>query len=83
MANLDELRKGAVAVLTLTLVDLTAIAIVTQFKVSGVLGVGVTGNTTNATADKWITGLTLFATFITIIIIAIVGKIVIGLFKGK
>ena len=78
MSSMDDIRKGAVAVLSLAAIDLTALAVVATYKTAGVLDL-----TGNATADKFITGLTLFATFITIVIIAIVGKTVIGLFKGS
>ena len=35
----------------------------------------------NTTADKFIAGLAVFATFTTVIVLALVGKIIIGLFK--
>lgn len=67
------MSKGAIAVGTLAAVTLVTLAVITGFKDSG--------QVTNATADLFITGVTIFATFTGVIVLALVGKIIIGLFK--
>lgn len=54
----------------------TAIAVLGGFKETGLID--------NTTVDKFIAGLVIFGTFIGVIVLAIVGKIIIGMFyKGK
>jgi len=81
MADVKDMSKSAVAVLALSAVTLTALAIVSGFKNSGALGQGVEGNATNATADAFIAGLAIFGTFMVVIVLALVGKIIVSLFK--
>lgn len=76
MANVDSMKGSAVAVLALSAITLTALAVVTGYKTSGALD-----STGNASADKFIAGLTIFGTFMAIIVLAIVGKIIVGLFS--
>lgn len=71
--GLSTMSKGAIAVGTLAAVTLVTLAVITGFKDSG--------QVTNATADLFITGVTIFATFTGVIVLALVGKIIIGLFK--
>ena len=71
--NLKVMGAYAVAVVTLAIVTLMGIAVVNGFKTTGLVD--------NATADLFIGGLVIFGTFIGVIVIALVGKIVIGLFK--
>ena len=83
MSGIQDMKGSAVAILALSAVTLTALAIVTGYKNSGALGAGSSGgNVTNASADKFITGIAIFATFTAVIVLALVGKIIIGLFKG-
>jgi len=66
--------KGyAIAVGALAVIVLTTIAVLGGFKVTGLID--------NTTADTFITGLTVFATFIGVIVLALVGKIIVGLYK--
>jgi len=71
--SLKSLGGAAIAVGSLAIIDLMAIAVVTQFKATDLVD--------NATADKFITGLAIFGTFVGVVVIALVGKIVIGLFR--
>ena len=71
--DVRNLAVVAAAVGALAIIDLMAIAVVTGFKNTGLVD--------NGTADKFITGLTVFATFTGVIVIALVGKIVISLFR--
>ena len=71
---LKALQASGIAVVSLAAIVLTGLAVVQGFKDSNTID--------NATADKFITGLAIFGTFSTIIILAIIGKAIIGLFKG-
>jgi len=74
MANaLKDLQASGIAVVALAAIVLTGLAVVQGFKNSGTID--------NTTADRFITGLAIFGTFSTIIILAIIGKAIIGLFK--
>ena len=70
---LKDLQASGIAVVSLAAIVLTGLAVVQGFKDSGTID--------NATATKFITGLAIFGTFSTIIILAIIGKAIIGLFK--
>ena len=70
---LKSLQASGIAVVSLAAIVLTGLAVVQGFKDSNTID--------NDTADKFITGLAIFGTFSTIIILAIIGKAIIGLFK--
>ena len=70
---LKTLQASGIAVVSLAAIVLVGLAIVQGFKDSNTVD--------NATAAKFITGLAIFGTFSTIIILAIIGKVIIGLFK--
>jgi len=74
MAGIDNLKNYAVAVGALAVVDMTTIAVVIGFKETQLVD--------NDTADKFVTGLTIFATFVGVIILALIGKIIVGLYKS-
>jgi len=79
MADVSSMAKDAVAVLALSAITLTALAVVSGYKTSGALD--LQGNTS---ADKFIAGLAIFGTFMAIIVLALVGKIIVRIFKpGK
>lgn len=67
------MAAAAIATVTLAAVSLTGIAVLTGFKDSG--------SVDNSTADQFIAGLAVFGTFMSVITLALVGKIVIGIFK--
>jgi len=71
--GLNMMSKSAIAVGALAAVTLVSIAVVNGFKDTNLVD--------NTTADAFITGLTIFGTFTAVIVLALVGKIVIGLFK--
>ena len=74
MANaLKDLQASGIAVVSLAAIVLTGLAVVQGFKDSNTID--------NATATKFITGLAIFGIISTIIILAIIGKVIIGLFK--
>lgn len=72
--ELKKLSAGALATVTLAITTLIGVAVLEQMKTSNLV--------TNSTADLFITGLTIFGTFSTLISLVIVGSIVIGLVKG-
>jgi len=72
-STFKDMQSSAIAIVGLSAIVLTGIAVVSGFKDTGLIS--------NATADLFITGLTVFATFVGVIVLAIVGKIIIGLFK--
>ena len=65
---------AAVATVSLAAIVLTGLAVIGGFKDTNLI--------TNATADLFITGLGIFATFMGVIVLALVGKVVVGLFRG-
>ena len=73
MANLDTMQTSAIAVVGLAAITLTGIAVVNGFKDTSLID--------NATATLFVTGLTIFATFTGVIVLAIVGKLIVGLFQ--
>ena len=75
MSGMNLMKTSAVAVVTLAAVVLVGIAVITGFK--------DTGQVNNTTANKFLTGLALFGTFMAVIVLALIGKIIIGLFTGK
>ena len=74
--KLEDMQSSAIAVLGLSAITLTALAVVAGYKTSGALS-----STGNDSADKFIAGLAIFGTFMAVIVLAIVGKIIIGLFR--
>lgn len=72
-ANLKEMGAAALAVVSLSAITLTGLAVVTGFKDTNLVD--------NATADAFIAGLAIFGTFMAVIVLALVGKIIVGLFK--
>lgn len=73
MGDLNGLSGSAIAVLTLAAIVLTALAIVTGFKNTNLVD--------NTTADAFTTGLAIFGSFVGVLVLGIVGKAIIGLFK--
>ena len=90
MATVDNLKGYAIAVGALAVIDMISIAVVIGYKDVNIFG---TANCTatptanacqiNDTADAFVTGLTIFATFVGVIILALIGKVIIGLYKDQ
>jgi len=72
--ELTLLKAAGIAVVALAAVVLTGLAIITGFKDTGLVE--------NATADLFITGLGIFGSFVGVVVLALVGKVIIGIFKG-
>ena len=76
--NTLKLLIGAgVATVGLAVIVLTGIAVLTGFADAGF------GGTNNTTSDLFIAGLTIFGTFMAIIVLALVGKVIVGMFTKK
>ena len=75
MAGVSDLKGYAIAVGGLAIIDMTAIAVVLGFKDTGLVD--------NDVATSFVTGLSIFATFIGVIILALIGKIIVGLFAAN
>ncbi len=73
MTEFTKMSASAIAVVGLSSVVLMGLAIVDGYKDSGLVD--------NATADNFIAGLAVFGTFVTVIVLALVGKLIIGLFR--
>jgi len=71
--NIDSMKGYAIAVGALAVITIVTMAVLQGFKDTGLIN--------NTIANKFVTGLTVFATFTTVIVLALVGKIIIGLFK--
>ena len=75
MAGFKAMSSGALATVTLAVLSLVGIAVLTGFK--------TTGQVDNDVADDFIDGLAIFGTFMAIITLTLVGKIIIGLVKSE
>ena len=71
--DMKVLGAYAIGLVGLAAVDLTGIAVVTQYKSSGLVD--------NTTADQFITGLAIFGAFVGVLAISVIGKVIVGLFK--
>ena len=71
--SIDNLKGYAIAVGALAVVDMTTIAVILGFKDTNLVD--------NTVADQFVAGLAIFATFIGVIILALIGKIIVGLFS--
>lgn len=74
MEELKKMSAAALASVTLAVTDLIGIAIITQMKSNAYID--------NTTADLFVAGLVVFGTFMSLICLVLVGKILIGLIKG-
>lgn len=76
MAEAQTRLMGAYAIglASLAAVSLTGIAVVEGFKDTNLVD--------NTTADNYVSALAIFGTFSAVLAIALIGKIIIGLFKG-
>lgn len=75
MADFSKMSASAIAVVGLAAVTLTGLAVVQGYKDSGLVD--------NSTADKFIAGLAIFGTFLSVIVLSLVGKIIIGMFRNE
>lgn len=88
-SGISNIKGYAIAIGALAVVTLLGIAIVGGFKDSGALGNCSNSSATEYStglcneADYFITGLAIFGTFVGVIILAIIGKIIVGLYKGS
>lgn len=73
MAKIDSMSGSAIAVVSLAAITLTGLAVVTGYKDTGLVD--------NTTADAFIAGLAIFGTFMAVIVLSIVGKIIVGMFR--
>ena len=73
MKSISAMSGYAIGISVLAIVVITAITVLSGFKDTGLVD--------NTVVDKFINGLAIFGTFIGVIVLAIVGKIIIGLFK--
>lgn len=73
MGSLDNMSASAIAVVGLSAVTLTGLAVVSGYKQTNLID--------NDTADKFIAGLAIFGTFLAIIVLSLVGKVIVGIFK--
>lgn len=75
MKELKVMSAAALATVTLAVTTLIGIAIVTQMKSNAFVD--------NTTADLFITGLVVFGTFMSLITLVLVGKIILNLIKAN
>lgn len=72
--GLQKLMPAAVAVVSLAVLTIMGIAILGGFKATFLID--------NSTADQFIAGLGIFGLFVGVLVLAIVGKIIMAMFKG-
>ena len=75
MSNIKIMGAYAIGLASLAAISLTGIAVVQGFKDSNLVD--------NTTADNFISAIAIFGTFSAVLAIALIGKIVIGLFKDE
>ena len=75
-SEIKKLAGYAIATVSIAASTVLGIAILNGFK-------GAASGIDNATVDLFITGLAVFGTFMSIITLSLVGKTVIGLFRGE
>jgi len=75
MKELKVMSAAALATVTLAVTDLIGIAIVTQMKSNAYVD--------NTTADLFIAGLVVFGTFMSLITLVLVGKIILNLIRSQ
>lgn len=73
MASIDSMSGNAVAVVGLAAVTLTGLAVVQGYSDTGLVD--------NTTADAFLAGLAIFGTFMAVIVLSLVGKIIVGMFR--
>ena len=73
-AGIKQMAGYAVASTSLAAVTLTGLAVFQGYEDTQLVS--------NTTADAFIAGLAIFGTFMAVISLSLVGKIIIGLFKG-
>jgi len=71
--DMKILGAYAIGLVSLAAIDLTGIAVVNQYKASGLVD--------NDTADQFVTGLAIFGAFVGVLAISVIGKVIVGLFK--
>jgi len=71
--DMKMLGGAAVVVISMATIVITGIAVIGGFKDTGLIN--------NTTADLFITGLGIFGTFVGVLVLAIVGKTIIAMFK--
>ena len=74
--SLKLLISAGIATVALAIIVLTGIAVLTGFA-----DAGYGGGVNNSTSDLFIAGLTIFGTFMAIIVLALVGKVIVGMFR--
>jgi hypothetical protein len=73
MSKVSGMKTDAMAIVGLAASVVMGIAVIGGFKTTGLID--------NTTADLFTTGLSIYGTFAGIIVLALVGKLVIGLFN--
>lgn len=74
MASMDKLKSYAIVITSLAVIVLTGIAVLNEYQDNG--------HVDNTTADNFISGLTIFGSFIGVLVIAVIGKMIMGLFTS-
>jgi len=72
--NLMILGAYAVGLVSLAAIVMTGIAVVQQYKVTGLVD--------NTTADNFVTGLAIFGSFVGVLVISVIGKVIVGMYKN-
>jgi len=75
MAGVKGMKTDAMAIVGLAASVVMGIAVINGFKATSLIE--------NATADLFVTGLSIYGTFAGIVVLALVGKLVIGLFSKE
>lgn len=71
MAGMEKLKSYAIVITSLAVVVLTGIAVINEYEQNE--------NIDNTTAEDFVSGLTIFGGFIGVLVIAVIGKMIIGL----
>lgn len=72
--GIGALKGYGIAIGALAIICLTTMAVITGFK--------ETGQVDNTTAEKFVAGIAIFGTFVGVLILAMMGKVIVGMYKG-
>ena len=78
MSEIKKLLPAAIVTVALAISVVIGIVVLIGFK-----STGLSDNQTNATIDQFVLGLAIFGSFIGVIVLAIIGKVIIAMFRKE
>jgi len=75
-SEVKQLVPAAIAVVALAIAVVTGIIVLIGYK-----GTGLGNTASNSSIDQFVIGLTIFGAFVGVLVLAIIGKMIISMFK--